>query len=180
MILLGSCLMSCTACGSNSLPVGGSSEPTSTALPTAAPSASSEPVPPVTDIHVVKNKCELTLPGLDWKSVPTCDEDNCPVAFMNKDETGLVVLLDEKFEGSFDEYVLVLLRELKSSGATILDTSEVNLNGNRFILMESFRDDVKVWLWVSLVNNQGYVLSCGGPVDNRFLCFEIAKTFKIN
>lgn len=180
MLLLGTGLMSCTSCASNTLPVEVSSEPTSTALPTATPSASSDPVPVRTDVLVKKNKCEFTLPGLEWKSLPTCDEDNCPVAFVNKDETGLVVLLNEKFESSFDDYVLTMLREVKEAGATVDSVSEVTLSGHKFILMDSSKDNVRVWLWVGLVGDQGYVLSCGGPVDNHDLCFDIAKSFKLN
>lgn len=168
--------VSCTSCaGKTPTPSG----------PDAAPSASVTPIPPTpvpvnTDITVKQDNWEFVLPTSAWDQAVTCSQTGCPVAYMSKDKKAIVVFVSEKTNATYDQFVLMSLRGIKDAGANIASAKQIDLNGHKFVLVESSKNGVKVWMWVTLINGTGYGLSCGGPADNHDLCFGVANTLKIN
>jgi hypothetical protein len=151
------------------------------ATPAPAPAPSASVAPPVkTGLKVSQDNWELTLPSDAWQKIPDAPGD--VAAFMNKEQHNLVILVTEKFAGKYEEYVLMAVRGLKGAGATIISAKQIELNGHKFVLVESSKSDVRVWTWVTLLNGQGYGLACGGPAADEAqhdLCFGIANTFNI-
>jgi hypothetical protein len=99
---------------------------------------------------------------------------------MSKDKKAIVVFVTEKTTATYDQFVLMALRGIKDAGANIASAKQIDLNGHKFVLVESSKNGIKVWLWVTLLNGTGYGLSCGGPNDNHDLCFGVANTLKVN
>lgn len=178
-MLLSIGLVSCSSCTPVPPPVD-PIVPSATVSVTA--SATATPTVPVpTDTVVAKDNWEFTLPGVDWLPLQTdCDLDSCIVGMINKDRTSIVVFHSENFEGSFDEYVIEVARSIKAEEATIVLSATTQLGGNDFVLIESTRDDLTVWMWVTVIDNKGYGLSCGGSGDNKTLCLDVANTLKLN
>lgn len=175
-LLLSLVTISCSSCAKKT--------PNAT-VPDAAPSASTTvtPVPPPpapTTITVKGDSWEFVLPADGWKALNEAPTNS--TAFVNPTKNNLVVMVSEAFPGTYDQYVIMAVRGAKDAGATIKSTKQVEVNGHKFVLIESSKDNISVWMWVSLVNGQGYTLACGGPTDpaQQELCTGIASTLKIN
>jgi hypothetical protein len=170
--LLAGGIVSCSSCSGNT-PAVSNPDPT--------PSVSAIPPTPIPlDTLVKKDNYEFTLPGNSWNQVETCKNAGCPVAYMNKDNNAVVAFMSENTSDTLDKYVLSAIRGMKDAGANISSTKQIDLNGHKFVLVESSKNNVKVWMWITLLNGQGYGLSCGAPDDVHDLCFAIANTLKIN
>lgn len=123
---------------------------------------------------------QITLPlGLQKK--PVTKTDIVLSAFLDKEKV-LLVLLKEKFSGSFEQYTISSARGIKDAGATIQSSATVELNGAKFALLEAVKNDVKIWSLVTTKNGFGYGLSCGGPSphdDAHTVCTSITNTFTL-
>jgi hypothetical protein len=127
------------------------------------------------------DNAEFTFPDNGWTAIANPPPHS--QAFMNQDRKNMVIAVSEDFPGTYEEYVLMALRGVKSAGATISSAKQVDINGNKFVLVESSRSGITVWMWVTLVSGHGYGLSCGGATSDTTqqpLCSGIAGTFKIN
>lgn len=111
---------------------------------------------------------ELTVPfGLQKKVVP--DQEVVLSLFSNENKA-LLILLKEKYAGSYDEYIISSTRSLKDSGASLDNSKPMIVRDQKFTLMESTKNGVKVWSMVTFKDGFGYALSCGGPApyDNVY------------
>jgi hypothetical protein len=149
-------------------------------VPDAEPSATVPPVTPPTNILVKENDWQFVLPGTNWDKLEMCTKDGCPVLYQNKDKKSAIVFLKNPYEYSYDDFIITSIRGVKDAGGVISSAKQIELNGRKFVLVESVKNYNKVWMWLTLLNGQGYALSCGGSGDNHDLCFTIASTFKIN
>jgi len=129
---------------------------------------------------IKENKWEFTLPSSDWKKMDGAPEHT--VAFVNESAKNIVLMVNEPFTGSFDEYALTALRSVRAAGAVIASAKQVEVNGHNFVLVESSKNNTRVWMWVSVLDGQGYAFSCGGADDaaQQALCLSVAGTLKIN
>jgi hypothetical protein len=126
---------------------------------------------------------ELTVPH-GWKSLDVSQAENPQVdaVFVNAEKLNLIVVMSEDFTGTMDEYVLSAIRGLKDSGGTFNSATQVELNGLKFILLESEKNNTTIWVWVTVHNECGFTLSCGGPsVENlhKDICTIVASSFKL-
>ncbi len=174
-LVLALSLAACSSCAKkNPDPV--TPEPT----PTATTVTPEPPKPVVTTVTVKQDALEITLPSADWVAL-----QNPPPhaqAFINAAKKNGVVIVAEEYTGSFDSYVLYALRGIKDAGALIASAKQVEVNGQKFVLVESTRSGMRVWLWVGLAGGHGYGVSCGGPdadPTQRDLCSGIGSTIKI-
>ncbi len=174
-LVLALSLVSCSSCAKKT------PDPVTPPGPDAGTTVTPEPPKPVvTTVTVKQDGLELTLPSAEWVAL-----QNPPPhaqAFINATKKNGVVMVAEDYTGSFESYVLYALRGIKDAGGLIASAKQVEVNGQKFVLVESTRSGMKVWLWVGLVNAHGYGVSCGGPESDptqKDLCNGIASTIKI-
>jgi hypothetical protein len=170
--------VSCSSCAKkNPDPVTPEPVPTPTSSTTVTPEP---PKPVVTAVTVKQDGLELTLPSAEWVAVESPPPH--AQAWMNAVKKNGVVVVGEEYTGSYESYVLFALRGIKDSGAQVASAKQVEINGQKFVLVESSKNNIRVWLWVALVGGHGYGVSCGGPDSDptqKDLCTGIAATIKI-
>lgn len=155
---------------------------TASATPSAPPSASVTPPTPPASNKFSLSSLEFTLPSDGWKQAPL-DASADTLVLLNPEKKNLIVVVTEKYDGKYQDYVILALRGIRGAGATIVSAKQVEINGHKFVLVESNKSNVKVWMWVTLLNGQGYGLSCGGPsVDDsqKDLCAGVANTINLH
>lgn len=170
-------LVSCSSCAKkNTVPV--VDVPDS---PSANPSVPDPPVPPPpATLTATNGNLEVTLPGADWKVLEVSNE--MYRAFINENVKSLVLLARESSTSTYPQYILNAIRSVKDAGGTVVSSKQVTVNGHNFVLVESNKDNIQVFMWVTLEQNVGYSISCGGPAEAKpqDLCAAIANTVKIN
>lgn len=167
-------VVSCSSCASKPPPE-----------PTPVPVEVVDAAPPApTTVKVTGPNWELTLPGPGWDSNQSCAPDGtCTTVLVNEARKNVVLFVGKPYNGTSDQYVLTAIRAIKDAGANVASTKQIQLNGHNFVLIEANRsDNVKVWLWFTILSNHGYELSCGGVDDGHQLelCSGVASTLKIN
>jgi len=152
--------------------------------PAPAPPVTVTPVPPTpvpTTTVIKQDNVEFTLPTDEWKKLESPPSHS--VALINPVKKNIIVFVNEDFSGTYEQYVLVALRGVKDAGANVASAKQTEVNGHKFVLIESSKNGMRVWMWVTLLNNHGYGFSCGGPdgdTTQRDLCSNIMGTLKIN
>lgn len=156
---------------------------TEVSMCTLDPSLNCQPLDNFTSVktELVKGDTwQINLPlGLQRKPIPKAEI--VLSAFLHKDKV-LVFLLKEKFAGTFEQYTLHSLRGIKDTGSTIQSSAMVELNGTKFSLLQTIKDDVKIWNLVTTKNGFGYGLSCGGSASydaTHIICTSITSTFTL-
>lgn len=172
-------LVSCSSC---SHPTPTPSNPDG--APTPSASVTVTPVPPIpvpTTVTVKLDNAEFTLPDGGWTQVQNPPAHS--TAYLNMAKKNIVILVSEDYPGTYEQYVLMALRGIKDAGAQVASAKQVDVNGNKFVLVESSKNGVTAWMWVTWASNHGYGFSCGGPTSDatqKDLCSSIAGTLKIN
>lgn len=181
MSVLAMGLVSCSSCATTS----GGTTSTGPEPSASVTSSSTGPGPSANELVVSKDNWTMVLPGNSWDSLAEdCSDPQNPSycqqsVFLQNGGDAVVVLLSEEFDGPFDTYVISAIRGIKDADANIDSTTSVELDGHNFVLIESSKEDVKVWTWASLIAGLGYGLSCGGPAETKDLCFGVASSLKI-
>jgi hypothetical protein len=157
-------------------------DPTATVSPTATTTSTGLPTVPSTQVLAAEN-WEVAVPAT-WSKL-TLPEPiaEIKVYYGHAETRNLVIFLKEPFAGLAGEYVLQNLRGLKDSGARISSAKQVDVNGNKFVLVDVDRDGIHLYMWITAKNGFGYVLSCGGSATTEGkeeLCQVIANSLKIN
>jgi hypothetical protein len=177
-------LISCSSCAKKetSGPVcEGGSCPLPSATPSTTPPDPPLPPPP-TDKVVTGVGWELTVPAGWDKLEPPQPTPGLEGLYLNKDKHNLFLLIKEPYAGKSDEYTLEALRGLKSAGAHLNSAKQVEVNGNKFVLVDSDKNGVRMWLWVTVRNGSGFALSCGGPATEDWhqgICATVASSLKL-
>lgn len=121
---------------------------------------------------------ELTLP-VGWKKTEQVSEDTILTATL-KDEHLIFFLLKEEYKGPYENYIISAIRGIKNAKLEIKSLKQVEINGTKFVLLETYKDDFNLLIWITAKNGFGYGLSCGGPTSPKFdECTQIASSFKI-
>lgn len=84
---------------------------------------------------------------------------------VDKDTKTLVAINSSKFSKSKDAYILLKLRELRTSGAKIYINNKLTINGHEYAYIRSSRGDLHSLHLFTLKDNIGYEINCGGPQD---------------
>jgi hypothetical protein len=179
LALLAIGIISCSSCAKKD-----QVEPTTPTVEPAPPVTPPVPPPPVsTSVTIAKENYSFVLPDAGWQPV-TIGEGAATVnvSLLNPDKKNLILFTKDEFVGTFPQYALLALRGMKAAGATIVSASQITLNGQKFVAIESSKNAVRVYIFATLVNGYGYGLTCGGQDDGtqHDLCFGIANTLKIN
>jgi hypothetical protein len=149
-------------------------------LPSASVSATAV-IPPAPYLVSVEN-FKVVLPSNDWTIL---NSDTPGVRFLGKNLklNNLVVLIKEKYTGTYDDYALLNFRGLKDQGATLVSSDQAEFGGAEWVFISSTKDDVSLLQWVTYKDGFGYALSCGGsgsPEAQVQLCQQIAGTLQLN
>lgn len=150
--------------------------------PTASSSATPPTPPPPADQVVTGAGYQVTIPAGWEKTTPPQETPGLEALFLNKDKHSLILLIKEAFPGTSAEYTLEALRGLKGAGATLNSAKQVDINGNKFVLIDSSKDGVRMWMWVTVQNGSGFALSCGGPATEDWhqgICSTVASSLKL-
>jgi hypothetical protein len=166
--------ISCSSCAKKN------PDPVVVTVDASPPDAGAPDVAPKPDLTIKGDKWEFTVPSEGWKPM-----ENSPPhsnGYLNADKKNLILVINEPFTGSFDEYALGSIRAMRLSGVQIVSAKSVEVNGTKFVLVESSKDGIRVWAWVTTKDGRGFGFTCGGPedVNQHDLCFGVANTFKIN
>jgi hypothetical protein len=176
--------ISCTSCTSSQSSIPPADAGNLTTVVSSA-SASTKPiasVPIITNLVVANDNWQFTLPDSNWVS-KNPEQLEVKSIKVNNTTHSLLVFLKESYAGSYQDYVLIAIRGLKESGAILISSTQVNINGNNFIVTETTANDLRMWLWMTVKNGNGYGFSCGGSATDETqhdICFSIASTLKIN
>lgn len=180
-------LTACTGCSKkDTTPVCTGADCTPPVVPvTPAPDAGVTPaVPSDTLSQTLSGEgWELVVPeGYDTAVIPE-GEEQPDVLVVNEVEHSIVLLIKEPFVGSAPEYVINAVRGLSEALATLNASKQVELNGNKYVLLDSAKEGIRVWMWLTVNNGFGYSLSCGGPETedhHETLCNEVANSLKLH
>lgn len=182
LVAVGLVAIGVTACSSCANKTPAPSTPDVVVAPDASVTVTPVPPTPVpTTVKVSQDGWEFTLPSSGWDAMESPPAHS--VALLNKDRKNIIVMVSEPFPGKYEEYVLMALRGVRAAGATITSAKQVEVNGGKFVLIESSKNGMRVWMWVTLIKGQGYGFSCGGAASDdsqHDLCFGVADTLKIN
>ncbi len=97
-----------------------------------------------------------------------------------------VFLTQEDFNGSLKDYASKVRGLLLSKGEHIIYGIEYTINNQDFYLLVGDTDKQNIWSWLTVKDNVGYGLTCGGDTSESSLdvltetCGEISKSFKFN
>lgn len=165
-ILLLSCgLVSCNSCSKNN---------TGT-----APTASVVVPPAPTSQVVASDNFKFVLPA-DWTQKDNPMETNIKAMYINNEKEALVMLAKQPFLGSQDEFVLLAIRDLRDNGVVVGTSNPVTINGQDFITIETVRDNVNAYMWLSVKDGYSYQFSCGARLtDLQELCTSFASTLEL-
>lgn len=130
--------------------------------------------------EVSSDTWQLMIPNQFREKSPV--QKNVVLSRLSQSDNLLVVLLKEKYPGSYDQYILGAVRAFREGGASIISSESVTIGGAKFSQLEIIKGDVTVLNWIYHSNNFGYILSCGGPsisVYSRQKCSKIAESLQI-
>jgi hypothetical protein len=129
--------------------------------------------------------------GLGWKLVVPAgwetvsvegESENYQLVLQNPDEHNLILVVKEPFAKATSDYTLSLIKGFTEDGVKVNSTTQTELNGKHFIVIDTQSEGARIWFWVTVQNKFGYVLSCGGPAaedHHEALCNDLSKTFNI-
>lgn len=172
LLMLG--LVSCSSC----------SKKQDVVPPKPVPTVVVNPLPDVLPPqHVDGDTWAFIVPG-EWKKLNNVEggPGEAEVSYMQSDEHQLLSLSKEAFTGTYEEYVLSGIRSLKEAGVNVQSATQVTLNGNTFVLLETSKGITNAWMWVTVAKGIGYNFSCGGSGDEtkaKSVCTQISKTLEI-
>lgn len=175
---------SCTSCRKNNNEV---------IVPDVVPSATNtgggggktieveEPIPLVKKVMVENLSLEVPLTS---RVVTDMSKDVLASIMIDEPEKLITVLAREEFTLSLDDYLIFTLRGVKASKSEVLSTSTQVINGQNAKLIESYKDNIRVYTLILLKDKIGYTLSCGTALittdSAKATCLEILNSFKIN
>jgi hypothetical protein len=128
----------------------------------AQPDVSIDPIP--TSTLIEGETWAVTLPPIWVKEIS--QGKSIELIASNPTTEGIAILVKEPYSGTFYQYAIEAIRGFRNQGAEILSTQSVVFNDNLFVQVESSQGDVSVMTLLSVKNDFGYALDCGGPDEN--------------
>ena len=138
-----------------------------------------KPIPPST-VKISRENWEITLPSSGWTEEEA--SDSLKLILFNKDKHNLVIMVHQKIVGTPTDYVMSAIKGLRNSGAKSGSINQVEVDERECVLLQVSKENIGLWLLITVANDQGYGLSCGGSVDDdtqRHLCSGIIQSLKI-
>jgi len=135
------------------------------------------------DIKIVTgSNWQFILPGSGWVLVDRSVDNEGFKAIYQNSGTLVIFSKSEAESVEYSHYVVEAMKAIQSVGSEIKSAKNLKINGQPFVRVEALAGLTTVWIWISLKDNVGYFLHCGGPdsPSQTALCIEIADTIKIN
>lgn len=172
-IILGG-VASCTSCRhDNVVPPA----PVPTVVPTVV-------VPPLPSVQVVESKkASVVLPIVFQDQHPDTPPNSDYRLFANMTGKELVSLDSQTYNHSYEEFVLEAIRFVKDQGGIVQSSTKTTVGGQDAVVIESSREGIVAWFWLTTKDGVGYTFTCGGqesagpPLHD--LCFGLANTISI-
>lgn len=140
---------------------------------------SEKPIPPKpTSSEVEMGPLKISVPIVWTKQIDGEDQ----IAYADMDRHSLAFLSRDKCDLSYGACMILTMRGIASAGFIHVSADDVIVNDNRFILLVSHNDKLKVWSWLSLLNKQVFVVTCGGVEKDPEIekdCLKIGSTIKV-
>lgn len=117
-----------------------------------------------------------------WNIIEVEDDLNPEITIANMEERNLIMLIKDPAQGSTPEHVFNLVRGFTQDGVAVHSTVQTELNGKKFLLLDTSSEGARMWFWITVQNNVAYSLSCGGAEDedhHEGICKEVAASLKI-
>ena len=134
-----------------------------------------------TETVVTVDNWQVTLP-IGWVEKKSESKDIVLQADNDKDQ-GMLALIKEPYERSFDAFSIETIRGLRGQGAEIVILSSMLLNDKEFVYVKSKEQGFIVHTWLTVHDEFGYSLNCGGAEDNFSElsedCMAISSSFNI-
>lgn len=167
LLLLGM-TVSCTSCTKNE---GNSTIPI---IPTVEVVV---PIPAPVTTQVFKSEDWQFSAQLDWTEIKTI-EPGIEILISDKNNQGLILLARDTCEVEPQKCINSSVKTLVENGATIISTSEVIINNHHYWLITSILDNIKVFAWISIVNQEVFIFSCGADlnIDVQSVCEQASQT----
>lgn len=146
--------------------------------------ASTAPDAVPTYFKVADSNWEFKLPNNTWNQINS--DVDLHFVFSGYDNVVgklLVIFQKEEFAGTTQNYTLFSIRGMRESGATLVSSSQVIINGNNFIQIEFVHDSYRVFQLIMVKRDFGYSLSCGGlgsSETQKQVCDPIFNSLIIN
>lgn len=130
---------------------------------------------------VAEDDWEISLPSDAWEAQKP--DGDIKLVAGNKELHNLIMFAKEEFPGSFEQYVRIMIKGLRQQ-SHLISAKPTQLNGMKFVLVETVRSSARVWIWVTVRNGFGYGLTCGGVEEDgeqlqHDTCFAVANTLKL-
>ena len=135
---------------------------------------------PATPPTLIKGEgWQVSVPS-EWTVLET-SEPGVETLVISKDNKDLILVAKDTCLVEPKVCIESSIQALKNNGATITSTNEVNVNKNHFYLVKSTLDDIQVSAWISIVQDNVLIFSCGGPIGSNVenTCEQIVKTLSI-
>ncbi len=133
-------------------------------------------------VTVAKDNWSFVLPSKDWEAQQQDAGLVADVLLINSQLHNIIIFLKEKFSGSLEEYSLLSIRGLAQAGGTFVKATELEINGNQFLKIESVKGSARGLIYLSVKNGFGYGFSCGGldlEGSQERICSEVSSTLQI-
>lgn len=148
-------------------------------IPTVVPTVE---IPPLPAVQIVESqKASVTLP-LSFQNQQTDNTSNYRL-YANMTSKELLSLDSKEYLHSYEEFVLESIRSIKEQSAIVQSSQKTTINGQDLTIVESSKEAVTAWVWLTVKNGIGYTFTCGGLESSNQslhdLCFGIANTILI-
>lgn len=154
-------------------------EPTPTPTPTPVLDASLIDTS-IKDTVITGSSWEVILPiGWEERKTTVANVDFIAVQTTTK---MLFMVTKESYINSLDQFTIESFRYLRGEGAQLEQTSSKNINDVKYIMAESVKDNIRMFVWLTVKNGFGYTISCGGPEgnsENMTACQNIILNFRL-
>lgn len=133
---------------------------------------------------VAEENYEFSLPSseTEWMSITKDVPDGVKV-WANPAKHMLVLFTKVKFDGTFEQFSVLNIKDLQDSGGHLVSAKVVIINGLQFLQLEGTGNNSKVFTLVGNARGYGYMLACSGAIEDdeiKDTCQGIHNSFKIH
>ncbi len=133
---------------------------------------------------VAEGNCEFTLPFFDTEWMPVTKEvpDGVKV-WANPPKHMIVLFTKVKFDGTFEQFSVLNIKDLQESGGHLVAARVVVINGLQLLQLEGTGNNSKVFTLAGNARGVGYMLACSGAIEDdgvKETCQSIHNSFKIH
>lgn len=178
-------VMACSSCtkktqtGSSTPPVDTAATCNEAGCPIKIPEAGAVVINDV----IQEDNWQFTLSGSGWR-VAKSPDDTIRAIFSNVENGTVIFFAKDPTKQTSSEYIINALRSFKAAGTTIQSAKQMPINGTNFIKVTAQGESRKIWTWITVQKNFGYIFTCAndnvdtGDNDEQ-RCQDIANSIQI-